>query len=76
MWEQITTLSEIDKVVKGTLLARENPDANNEAEIYRVIENNADNILMNSRISNDTKDILKIKADELFYKGWWMLKTD
>lgn len=75
MWEQITTLSEIDTITAGTFLCRENPDDDNETDIYRVIEKTDDSILLNTRISREPKDMLRIRTGELFDDGWWMLKA-
>ncbi len=76
MWQEITTLSEIDTVLVGTLLAKENPEENVDLDIYRVTGKTDDSISINPTVSNDFGESFTMQSDELFSKGWWMLKED
>jgi hypothetical protein len=76
MLEQITTISEIDTVITGTLLAKENPHENIDAEIYKVVGKTEFGISINPKASSDPDENLTMNPDDLFDKGWWMLKTE
>ena len=76
MWEQIATLSEIDTVKAGTLLAKENPLGNADPEIYRVTGRTEDNISINPKVNNRPDTSIIIQYDTLFNEGWWMLKEE
>ena len=45
MWEEITTISEIDTIKPGTRLSKENPQFNN-ADIYKVTQINSDHVVL------------------------------
>ncbi|MBG9376838.1 hypothetical protein I5907_11365 [Panacibacter sp. DH6] len=74
MWEQITTLSEIDTVETGTLIANGHPVSGN-TPIYKVSGKNENYITLVPQNSTSPDEGLTIAADELFDKGWWMMKT-
>ena len=78
MWEEITTLSEIDTILIGTLIAQENPEENIGIDIYRVTGKTADSISIHPKLNNnnDPDESLIIKSHELFDNGWWMLKEN
>jgi len=75
MWEVITTISEIDTVKPGTLLAKENPESERPTIIYRVVERTVDSITITPD-SNALNENITLKSDALFDEGWWMLKED
>jgi len=76
MWEEITTISEIDTVKAGTLLAKENPQKSGDTIIYKTIGVNPDEIIIMPQSSNNSAEGFALKADTLFEHGWWMLKED
>lgn len=74
MWQQITTLSEIDTISAGTFVAKENPDENIDTDIYRVMGKTATEISINLKVSDDPAESLVMPSDDLFDKRWWMMK--
>ncbi|HNP21707.1 MAG TPA: hypothetical protein PKM63_19390 [Panacibacter sp.] len=75
MWEEITTISEIDTIKPGTRLSKENPQFNN-ADIYKVTQINSDHVVLIPAHSEEIVDNFVLKPDTLFEKGWWMLKDE
>ena len=74
MWQQITTLSEIDTVKTGTLVAKTYPENGNSA-VYKVSGRSEDYMVLVPADNAHLNDGLTIAADDLFDKGWWMMKT-
>jgi hypothetical protein len=76
MWQQITTLSELDTVKTGTLLSKNDPVKDSNTPIFKVTSKNDKNITMNAKEEDPTRNITEIKTDKLFDDGWWMLKNE
>jgi len=76
MWQQITTLSELDTVKTGTLLSKNDPAKDSNKTIFKVTGKNDENITMNEKEEDPTRNITEIKTDKLFDDGWWMLKNE
>ena len=76
MWQQITTLSELDTVKTGTLLSKNDPAKDSTTTIFKVTGKNDENITMNEKEEDPTRNITEIKTDKLFDDGWWMLKNE
>lgn len=74
MWQQITTLSEIDTVKTGTLVAQTLPKSRS-TPIYKVSGRSEDYMVLVPADNAYLNDGLTIVADDLFDKGWWMMKT-
>lgn len=75
MWEEITTISEIDTIKAGTLLSKENP-GDNSGVVYKVTQINTDEVMLMPKGSIDYGDNFALKPEALFAHGWWMLKKD
>ena len=75
MWEEITTISEIDTIHTGTLVAKEDPKKE-DTIIYKVTHITPDEVIIMPHSSNDPGDNLVLNPDTLFDHGWWMLKED
>ena len=76
MWQQITTLSELDTVKTGTLLSKHDPVEDSTATIFKVTGKNDKNITINEKEEELTTNTTEIKTDQLFDEGWWMLKNE
>ena len=76
MWQHITTLSELDTVKTGTLLSKNDPAKDSTTTIFKVTGKNDENITMNEKEEDPTRNITEIKTDKLFDDGWWMLKNE
>ena len=76
MWQQITTLSELDTVKTGTLLSKNDPAKDSTTTIFKVTGKKDENITMNEKEEDPTRNITEIKTDKLFDDGWWMLKNE
>ena len=76
MWEVITTLSEIDTVQTGTLLAEKNPQTEENITIFRVAGKIDDKITLQAKDNYDPDSGITVKSDELFDRSWWMLKNN
>jgi hypothetical protein len=76
MWEVITTLSEIDTVHTGTLLAEKNPQTEENITIFRVAGKTDDKITLQPKDNQDPDSGITVKSDELFDRSWWMLKDN
>lgn len=76
MWQQITTLSELDTVKTGTLLSKHDPEKDSAAIIFKVTGKNDKNITINEKEEELTTNTTEIKTDQLFDEGWWMLKNE
>jgi len=76
MWQQITTLSELDTVKTGTLLSKNDPAKDGTTTIFKVTGKNDENITMNEKEEDPTRNATEIKTDKLFDDGWWMLKNE
>ncbi|QEC67828.1 hypothetical protein FRZ67_11165 [Panacibacter ginsenosidivorans] len=76
MWEVITTLSEIDTVHTGTLLAEKNPQSAENITIFRVSDKKGDSITLQPKDNYDADSGITVEADELFDRNWWMFKND
>lgn len=75
MWEQITTISEIDTVDNGSLVAKENPDEHTETIIYRVAGKHNDYVTLNPE-SDSMTESTTLRSDALFDDAWWMFKKN
>ena len=76
MWQQITTLSELDTVKTGTLLSKNDPAKDSTTTIFKVTGKKDENITMTEKEEDPTRNITEIKTDKLFDDGWWMLKNE
>jgi len=76
MWQHITTLSELDTVKTGTLLSKNDPAKDSTTTIFKVTGKKDENITMNEKEEDPTRNITEIKTDKLFDDGWWMLKNE
>ena len=74
MWEVITTLSEIDTVETGTLLAEKNPQSAENITIFRVAGKTEYNITLQPKDNHEPDSGITVRSDELFDRAWWMLK--
>ena len=76
MWQHITTLSELDTVKTGTLLSKNDPAKDSTTTIFKVTGKNDENITMNEKEEDPTRNITEIKTNKLFDDGWWMFKNE
>ena len=74
MWQQITTLSELDTIHAGTLISKDDPLEDSTTTVYKVVNKNADKISMTEKEVDSITEAREMKLDELFSHGWWMLK--
>ena len=75
MWQQITTISEIDTIQPGTLVSKDSPENSSEEVIYTVDGISDEQVPMHPDNNSIDQDV-NLKTDQLFTQGWWMLKNN